>query len=184
MNHTLSNHMSNLETKIKRLQISNWEKNHSTITFASLTSDLRVWCTGPPDEASIISKSACINTHLNVIKFGVKQHKWIGSGKRWWWNKKQMNSLTIKNYVSSGLGKQIFILYNKHSYTVLTFWRSAHWLQTVAWAWPFPCILWLECQLPGSWLLEVSSGVSAPVLPSPTEATKKNKKNYKLFICK
>lgn len=43
--------------------------------------DLSIGCTGPPDKASIISKSPRINTHLYIIKLGVEQHKWVGSGK-------------------------------------------------------------------------------------------------------
>ena len=37
--------------------------------------DLGIGCTGPPDEASVVSKCPCINAHLYLVELGVEENE-------------------------------------------------------------------------------------------------------------
>lgn len=55
--------------------------------------DLSVGRAGPPDEAGIVSKGPRINTHLNIVKFGVEQHERVRPGKSERTNQRKERSL-------------------------------------------------------------------------------------------
>ena len=42
---------------------------------SSKMADLGIGCTGPPDEASVVSKCPCVNAHLYLVELGVEENE-------------------------------------------------------------------------------------------------------------
>lgn len=79
VDHALCDHVPDLGKGTQIKGSLSWDS--STSAAGSPSADLGVGRAGPPDEACVISKGPCIDTHLHIIKLGVEEHKWVGSGK-------------------------------------------------------------------------------------------------------